>query len=148
MAQHDQDNSVGLTDLVVPEAAEQPIAELLDAGQSLWSQATTFVDSLFRVWNLYQIGIVLSVFIAAHLCRALFGPRIRAWMASRENWPKWRLRILAVIHQRLRAIFFVVLIWAVVLIMREVTWPSRSYLLGIVATLATAWLGIVFATRS
>jgi small-conductance mechanosensitive channel len=31
--------------------------------------------------------------------------------------------------------------------MRELTWPSRSYLLSIIATLAFAWLFIVFVTR-
>lgn len=51
------------------------------------------------------------------------------------------------IHKRLGGIIFVLLIWAVVLAMREITWPSRSYLLGIIATLATAWLVVTFATR-
>jgi small-conductance mechanosensitive channel len=54
---------------------------------------------------------------------------------------------LLVIHKRLGGIIFVLLIWAVVLAMREITWPSRSYLLGIIATLATAWLVVTFATR-
>ena len=49
--------------------------------------------------------------------------------------------------QRLRGIIFVALIWACVWVMREVTWPSRSYLLGIIATLAFAWLAVAFATR-
>ena len=68
-------------------------------------------------------------------------------MVARDNWPKWRMRILVVIHQRLRPIFFVILIWIAVGIMREVTWPSRSYLLSLIATLALAWLLIVFVTR-
>ena len=68
-------------------------------------------------------------------------------MGTREGWPKWRMRILVVVHQRLRAIFFIALLWGAVLVMREVTWPSRSYLLGIIATLALAWLVVVFATR-
>ncbi|MEO1640667.1 MAG: mechanosensitive ion channel domain-containing protein [Pseudomonadota bacterium] len=110
-------------------------------------QAEVFFDSMFRTWNLYQILIALAVFAAAHLLRAILGPRIRAWMGARENWPKWRMRILAVVHQRLRAIFFVGLIWIVVFVMRELTWPSRSYLLSVIGTLAFAWLAIAFATR-
>nr|WP_242649817.1 mechanosensitive ion channel domain-containing protein [Yoonia litorea] len=113
----------------------------------LISQVQIAIESMFRTWNLYQLLIVVGIFLVAHLLRALLGPRIRSWMASRENWPKWRMRILVVIHQRLRAIFFVGLIWLVILVMREITWPSRSYLLGIVGTLAFAWLVIVFATR-
>ena len=59
----------------------------------------------------------------------------------------WRMRILAFIHKRIMGIFFVLLIWATVWIMREFTWPSRSYLLGIIARLATAWLIVTFVTR-
>ncbi len=133
---------------VVDELAEtEAVAELLDVGQSLFAQGETFLASLLRPWNAYQLIIAIGIFVAAYLLRAILGPRIRAWMATREGWPKWRMRILVVIHQRLQAIFFVALIWGVVLVMREVTWPSRSYLLGVIATLATAWLVVAFATR-
>ena len=69
------------------------------------------------------------------------------WMRQREGWPKWRMRVLVVLHRRLGMVIYVAFIWAAVLIMREITWPSRSYLLTIVANLATAWLLIAFATR-
>nr|WP_243144924.1 mechanosensitive ion channel domain-containing protein [Litoreibacter roseus] len=113
----------------------------------LLMQSEAFVQTLWRPWNAYQIAIAVGMFVLAHLLRAILGPRIRAWMGTREGWPKWRLRLLAIVHQRLRSIFFVALIWVAVLIMREMTWPSRSYLLGIIATLATAWLFVVFLTR-
>ncbi|KQB96922.1 mechanosensitive ion channel protein [Loktanella sp. 1ANDIMAR09] len=129
------------------ETFEAPLQEVITISTDLLTQAQVFVESMFRTWNLYQILIALAVFAMAHLLRAILGPRIRAWMGSRENWPKWRMRILVVVHQRLRAIFFVSLIWFVVFAMREVTWPSRSYLLSVIGTLALAWLLIVFATR-
>ncbi|WP_400086021.1 mechanosensitive ion channel family protein [Yoonia sp. R78084] len=129
------------------EPFEAPLQEVITISTDLFTQAQVFVESMFRTWNLYQILIALAVFAAAHLLRTILGPRIRAWMGSRENWPKWRMRILVVVHQRLRAIFFVSLIWFVVFAMREVTWPSRSYLLSVIGTLALAWLLIVFATR-
>ncbi|MEP5760861.1 MAG: mechanosensitive ion channel domain-containing protein [Litoreibacter sp.] len=110
-------------------------------------QSEVFLNSLWRPWNLYQVLAAVGLFTLAYFLRVIFGPRIRRWMATREGWPKWRMRILAVIHQRLQGIFFVALIWATVLILREVTWPSRSYLLSIIATLAIAWLTVVFATR-
>ena len=43
--------------------------------------------------------------------------------------------------------FFVTLIWITVAVMKEVTWPSHSYFLAKIATLALAWLLIVFVTR-
>ena len=143
MAQHQTEQEV----VVSPTAPEVAIDEVLSISSDLLAQGRLFVETLFRTWNLYQILIAISVFVVAHILRAILGPRIRAWMGSRENWPKWRMRILVVVHQRLRAIFFVTLIWIVILAMREATWPSRSYLLSVIGTLAFAWLGIVFATR-
>lgn len=141
------DDVINATPSTPAEPRDLEVDQIIDVGQSLLMQGETFIDSLFRPWNLYQIAIAVGLFCAAHLLRTLLGPRIRAWMAARENWPKWRIRILVVIHQRLRPIFFVILIWATVFIMREWTWPSRSYFLSIIATLATAWLFIVFVTR-
>ena len=136
------------------DSVEQPesintteqVEELLDVGQSLFAQAEALLTSLMRPWSAYQLGIAVAVFATAFVLHLILGPRIRAWMGTREGWPKWRMRILAVIHQRLRAIF-VVLMWVVVTVMQEVTWPSRSHLLGIIATLATAWLVVALTTR-
>ena len=132
-----------------PDAADAPSTTdvLTEVSVSLFSQAEAFVYSLWRPWNLYQVLIAVGLFICAYVLRRILGPRIRAWMGNREGWPKWRMRVLVVIHQRLQSIFFVGLIWAVVFVLREVTWPSRSYILSVIATLAVAWLTIVFATR-
>jgi len=127
--------------------ANVPIEKLMGAGQTLFEKADQIVATLFRTWNLYQVAIAVVLFAVAHVLRMIFGPRIREWMASRENWPKWQMRILVVVNQRLRAIFYVILIWAAYLLMFNLTWPSRSYLLGIIATLALSWLLIVFVTR-
>ncbi|MEM6304711.1 MAG: mechanosensitive ion channel domain-containing protein [Pseudomonadota bacterium] len=132
-----------LNDPELNEAA----AEIIDVGHSLFQQAEVFLASLLRPWNAYQVGIALGLFVLAQLLRLWLGPRLREWMASREGWPKWRMRVMVVIHQRLRAIFFVALMWLTVQVMQEVTWNSRSYLLGIMASLATAWLLVAFATR-
>jgi len=114
-------------------------------GSFAWVQA--FFGSFMRPWNAYQLAITLGVFLAAYLLARFVKPRMHDWMRTREGWPKWRMRVLVVVHRRLQMTFFVLLIWAVVLVMREVTWPSRSYILGIIANLATAWLFIAVATR-
>ena len=114
-------------------------------GSLTWAQA--MVDNLLRPWNAYQILIALGVFAVAHLLSFILKPRLHSWMRTREGWPKWRMRALVVIHRRFRMILYVALIWAVVFVMGQITWPSRSYLLVIIANLATAWLLIAFATR-
>ena len=127
-------------DVVSPET-------LTEVTLDLYVWATTFLTSLLRPWNAYQLVIALGVFATAHLFAALIKPRMHEWMRTREGWPKWRMRALVVFHRRLRMVFFVLLIWLVVFVMREITWPSRSYLLAIIANLAAAWLLIAFATR-
>jgi small-conductance mechanosensitive channel len=114
---------------------------------AVWGQAELFLWSMLRPWNAYQLGILLALFFAAYLLERLLGPACREWMRQREGWPKWRMRLLVMLHRRLRLIFFVMLIWPVCWIMREVTWPSRSYLLAIAGELALAWLVIAIVTR-
>ncbi|WP_417726747.1 mechanosensitive ion channel family protein [Roseovarius sp.] len=113
----------------------------------LWAQAEMFLRSLLRPWNAYQVAIVLGLFALAHLLEHLLGPPCREWMRTREGWPKWRMRLLVMLHRRLRLICFVLLIWPVIWLMRDLTWPSRSYLLAIIGELAFAWLIIAILTR-
>ena len=110
-------------------------------------QGQVLLTGLLRPWNSYQLAIALALFLLAHLLARIFTPRLQAWMRTREDWPMWRLRVLVLVRRRLRGIIFVALIWSVVIVMREVTWPSRSYLLVLLANLALAWLIIVFTTR-
>ncbi len=146
MAEHDDvSGPTPTTEVNVDPIA--PLDEIVSVGQSLFQQAETFLGTLWRPWNLYQIAIVAGLFILAHLLRLVFAPRLHEWMRTRVNWPKWRIRWMVVIHKRLRAIFFVLLIWITYAVMQDVTWPSRSYLIGIAGNLATAWLFVAFATR-
>jgi small-conductance mechanosensitive channel len=130
-----------------PGPGQNPFDPLLEQSTQLGQQVLVFAEGLLRPWNAYQLLIVAAVLVVAWALKAVLGPRIRAWMASREGWPTWRMRILVVVNRRLLMIFFVLLIWLTVWIMREVTWPSRSYLMTIIAELSTAWLFVTFATR-
>ncbi|SHI97630.1 mechanosensitive ion channel family protein [Wenxinia saemankumensis] len=123
------------------------ISELRQLGTGLLGEAEMLLRSLAREWNLYQLLILVALFLSAMAIRAWAAPRFHDWMRSHKDWPMWRLRMLIVLHRRLTPIFFVALLWLTVWIMREATWPSRSYLLGVAANLATAWLVVVFATR-
>jgi len=131
-----------------------PTATNPDLLETLGSQATDFYSWMLyyyqllnRPWNLYQILIALAVFLVAWGLQSLVSPRIREWLRTREGWPKWRFRLALVVERRLRMIFFVFLIWVVIFTMRQVTWPSRSYILAIFGNLTIAWLIVAFATR-
>jgi len=118
-----------------------------DIALGLWGQMLDFFEGLLRPWNAYQVAIAFGVFAVAYFLGGLLAPRWEAWLRGREGWPTWRMRLGVLIHRRMRLILFVALIWPTVWIMREVTWPSRSYLLGILGQLAFAWLVIALFTR-
>ena len=97
-------------------------------------------------WRLWQLLILVALAGVAWAVHRHLGPRLRTWVA-RQGWPRWRLRLAAILLRRLWLMAFVVLAWAVVIVMREATWPSRSYFVALVATIATAWLVISIAAR-
>lgn len=125
-------------------AAEQDTQEI---ALSLWDQIFGFAEGLMRPWNAYQVLIAIAILAISFGLSRIFSPRLHEWMRTREGWPKWRYRYMLLLQRRMALIFFVVLIWMTVLVMRELTWPSRSYLLGVFANLSAAWLIIALVTR-
>ncbi|WP_066707335.1 mechanosensitive ion channel family protein [Celeribacter ethanolicus] len=102
----------------------------------------SFLEGLLRRWNLYQIGISLVAFAIALFVGRNLRVRMRDWMRGLEGRPKWQLRWLLAIEKRLILIVWAVLLWGIFLVMHEVTWPSRSYLIAILARIVTAWVAV------
>ena len=124
-----------------------PLDIISEIASGLWAQTYLFLTGMMRVWNLYQLAILAGLIVAAFGLSYVVGPLLHNWLRAQEGWPKWRLRLFLVLHRRLRLILFVAMIWPVVWVMREVTWPSRSYLLAAAGSLAFAWLVIALLTR-
>ncbi len=124
----------------IPEGAQ-------DIALSLWDRAYEFIHGLMRPWNAYQMAIILGILLVAYLLSRVLAPRLHDWLRTREGWPKWRMRFAVMVHRRIILILFVVLSFPVVWVMREITWPSRSYLVGVASDLALAWLVITIVTR-
>ncbi len=117
--------------------------------QTLFDKLVAFGNSLMMPSRLTQMGIMIGLLIAAYLVKLYFGPKFRGWMHGLTGRPKWQLRILVMLHRRMRLITFVILIWSVIAFMRHGLglFPSRTYLLAIVGTISLTWLLIVFAAR-
>jgi len=126
---------------ILPEEVQGTLDYLLELAQDYWEIALT------PGWRQYQVLIVIALVLASILMRKLTQGRWEAWARSREGWPKWRLRLAVQVLRRLSLIYFTVFSWVVFAVMQEVTWPSRSYLIGAVAKLATAWLVIALMAR-
>ncbi len=98
-------------------------------------------------WRQYQLIIIVGIWVLAFLLRLMTQGRWEAWARSRTGWPKWRLRILIQLMRRLTLVYFVLMSWGLYLLMQHITWPSRSYIIGVFATLAAAWLAIALVSR-
>ncbi|MDA5557550.1 mechanosensitive ion channel family protein [Shimia sp. MMG029] len=132
-----------------PEATaqDQDAPETTDIALGIWDQVVTFAETLLRPWAAYQVLIALILMVIATALALIFQPKLYDWLKSREGWPKWRYRYAMMVHRRMALIFFTLLIWFTVWVMRAVTWPSRSYLLVELGNLALAWLFVVVVLR-
>ena len=129
-----------------PQSTFTSLAEM--AGW-LWAETLRWIQLFLTPgWRQYQLFIILGLIVLAWVLRAIAEPRLQAWARTREGWPKWRLRLLVQIRQRLLLIFFALMAWMTYGVLQQVTWPSRSYLVGVAATLTTVWLVIGFLTRA
>ncbi len=127
---------------------ETEVQPLLETLTTLWSSIESRLGALFLFRGQVQIGILLGCIVLAYILRRLTAPRMSAWMHSLEGWPKWRLRVLVLIHRRLQLIYFVILAWTANFVMSQIyTFPSWRNTLSLVATIATAWLAVVLAAR-
>jgi len=97
-------------------------------------------------WGAVQLALILASYVLAKFINAKIEPklevRVRA-MSIKGN----RLRMVAVALRRTQWAIFVVLLWISVFLLKASTWDSRSFLLTAVASLATSWLFISFASR-
>jgi len=126
---------------------EEP-GNILTQLSAFWEAVVFQMTSLSQPSRLYQVAILVFCLIAASLVKRLIGPPLHDWMRTLTKRPKWQLRMLILLHQRLRLISFVVLAWFANGIMAQLyTFPSRRYLIGLFATLATAWLIVGLAGR-
>lgn len=121
--------------------------DLVDAAGVLWRQVELFFMGMLLPWRLNQLAAILGLFIIAHFLARPLSHWSNRWLRTRQGWPKWRLRMAILIHQRLRVILFAILAWVLVLVLRELTWPSRSQLIALAATIATAWAAVGFVVR-
>ncbi len=93
-----------------------------------------------------QVGLILLAYLVATALAKILEPRLEARMRLIHNEPRL-LRALIVLLRRLQWILFALILWLIVIAMRAWTWPSRSYLIGIAASLAAAWVVISILSR-
>ncbi|HEY8596131.1 MAG TPA: mechanosensitive ion channel domain-containing protein [Devosiaceae bacterium] len=116
----------------------------------LQSAARMIFDTIMSVmltpWGQTQIFLLLVVFLAAHLAAKRAEPLFERWVRGLET-TRQRLKVLVILLRRLRLVFFIAGSWASVLVLRAITWPSRSSVLAVAAAIATVWLVVSLIGR-
>ncbi|MCB1724990.1 MAG: mechanosensitive ion channel [Gammaproteobacteria bacterium] len=115
----------------------QPIVDLID-------QVSTYVS---QPWFIYQVLIIGSSYVAAHLLAKFVEKRLERRVREIKGHPHL-LRHLVVILRRTNWVLYVVLLGGVLVLMRNLTWPSRSYLIYVALLLALAWLVLAVVSRA
>ena len=125
-----------------------PFAQFLVTLQEFWTTAIIFLAGVIQPgWKQNQIIIIVVVALLAWLLHARSGAMLQDWVRSREGWEKWQLRMVVQIKRRLGLVWFCLIAGIVFVVMQNLTWPSRSYMVGLAAQLAFVWLCIAFAAR-
>lgn len=147
MADTETTKANSATETPVTDKVAEQAENIAEQAAGLFDQATGLADRLTQPWALYQIAIVVGLIILSYLLKQVTRPRLRAMIGSFHGLPKWFLRILSIITNRLHLIYFTIIAYATYFIMLQVyRWPSRSYFIEIAASIALAWLLIaVFA---
>jgi len=126
----------------------EQLSEFLVSLQALFNGAATYAQSVLAPgWRRNQVLIVIGLAVVAWFLHKGSTLLVDRWVRSREGWKKWQLRMVVQVKRRLGLIWFAAMAGGVYLVMQNVTWPSRSYMVGLAATLAAVWVGIAFAAR-
>ncbi|MFG6565123.1 mechanosensitive ion channel family protein [Sulfitobacter sp. 1A13421] len=131
---------------MIPES--HPFSNFLLSLQALFDGVLGFGESILSPgWRQNQILILLALVALAWVLHRVTGVMLQNWVRAREGWSKWQLRVVVQVKRRLGLIWFALLAGLLYQVMQNVTWPSRSYLIGLAATLAAIYVGIAFAAR-
>lgn len=110
-------------------------------GGTIAEMLQTLGQELISPRLLLQFGLIVAAGIlgtaSAHLVRRRFD-----FTALVAHWPHFLQKFVGLLLANLGTICFVVILDLVRAVMLAATWPSASYLVGVAASLATAWVVI------
>jgi small-conductance mechanosensitive channel len=117
---------------------QQLIATVADALHSLAQELTS-------ARLLIQFGLILLASVIGTIAASLIRRRIDITVPG-ARWPQLVRKLARLLLANLATIIFVLVLDVMRAVMMAITWPSASYLLGVAASLATAWVLIALIT--
>lgn len=117
----------------------------MDGVQQLKEMFSTAIlnlgQELTSPWLLGQLVAILAAAVVGTLVGSFLRRKVDL-NAHFLAWPPFVRQILRLLLANSGTIVFVLLVAIMETAMLEITWPSRSYLLGVASSLATAWIVI------
>jgi small-conductance mechanosensitive channel len=117
---------------------QQLVANISDALKN-------FGNEFSSAWLLIQLGLILIAGTIGTVIAVVLRRRIDLVSLS-MGWPPLLRLMTRLLLENIGTIIFVVLLLGLRHALLAATWPSRSYLLGVAVSLATAWVGIALVT--
>lgn len=115
--------------------------DIAQAAAAIGEAVRAFVQELASIWLVVQFGAILLAIAAGGLAAMVIRRRVSPVSFS-MGWPPYLRQLARLLLDNIGTIIFIVLVSIAHAAMLSLTWPSRSYLLGVAASLATAWVVI------
>ncbi len=114
--------------------------EVLTSAQEFLQELLKLGVRLTSPWALYQLVIIVSIAVFCNVLARVIMPHCSKWCEGKEGILKHLSVVILDVHRRLSLAFYIVVAFTVVTIMQTITWPSRSFFIGLSAELAISWL--------
>ncbi|MCF6102954.1 mechanosensitive ion channel family protein [Mesorhizobium muleiense] len=101
--------------------------------------ASRWFDYAVTPWFFYQAAIIVTLFLVAKLTAQRIEPLVENRARQIKGHPGL-LRVVVALLRRTDWILFTVFLLAALVLMRAVTWPSRTHFIYIALSLSLAWL--------
>lgn len=97
------------------------------------------LNTVLDIWFIVQMILLAATYAAARIVGRVLRPHLQRQL-SRLRVPARLGPLVAAAPTLIVSVIFLVLLWLVIGVMQNVTWQSHSYLMGVVASLMTAWI--------
>lgn len=120
--------------------------EVVMSAQELWVEITKLGIRLMQPWTVYQIIIIIGIAIFSLLLARAIMPKCVKWCENQDGIYEYIARLILDVQRRLSLAFYIPIALSTVTIMELLTWPSRSFFIGVSAKLAFYWFAISLIT--
>lgn len=114
--------------------------EVLTSAQELWEELLKLGTRMMQPWTLYQLIIIAGIVILCTVLVRVLIPKCGKWCDGKDGLYKHFSNIFLDVHRRLTLAMYAPIAFLVVSVMQIITWPSRSFFIGLSVELAVSWL--------